>query len=283
MTQAITRYFHLNWNVPINFSKPTRQITHIMHVVAVETFAVIKYVIPYAFSWWIEEKFSKKLISLPLPQTIEKARFNAKLFLYAPFNWQKNQSYTPILLLHGDHSHPYTLHHLAQVASKTHSGPIFSLYIPNLHHDSDFNEQTAFIDTVISTIENVIRDNGGIFKGILAAGHSKGAMLLVARQFYSDEPSKILRTFAVAGPLKNEENCFTDPLKSIFENITQKIKQYTERKFYQIIPKNDWTCSYKAMAVRPDENCYFVPGMHVSGLYSRKTRKLFKKFLAPVT
>ena len=56
------------------------------------------------------------------------------------------------------------------------------------------------------------------------------------------------------------------------------MKEFPERKFYQVIPENDWT-EPKAMIVRPQENCYSVPGMHLSGLYEKETENLFKEFL----
>ena len=281
MSSAISQYLQqlrFDWRLSI-LIRPVQKSAHILHIVVTEAFATLRHVIPCAISWWIKEKYRKDIISVSFPLTINKVKSNAQLFLHSPLNVKKNENCTPILFIHGDHSHPYTLHHLAQIAEKNHSGPIFSLYIPAIHHDSHFKEQVAFLGFIISVIENMIKEKGGIFNGILAAGHSKGAMLLAGYQFHSDAPSKILRSFAVAGPLKNEENCFTEPLKTIFETVCQKIEKYRERKFFQIIPKNDWTAPYKAMAVRPEEHCYLVPGMHLSGLYSRKTTKLFKKFL----
>lgn len=256
-----------------------RRVRDRAYIIVTEAFAVFWHVLPCAISWWIREKFGKKIRACSLPFIIGQTRSTAKLFLYAPLDLKNDKTCVPVLFLHGDYGHPYTLHHLGKIALKNHPGPVFTLYMPNMSKQSHFAEQASFINNVIGHIRKMVENEGGTFEGILAVGHSKGAMLLVERQFSAENPSEILRTFAVGGALRNEENCFQGPLRATFDQLHQQIEKHSDRTFFQVIPKKDWSAPYKAMAVRPHEHCYSVPGMHLSGLYSKETKFLFKQFL----
>jgi len=268
-----------SWHDQFYFAKLIKQIIVTIDIIATETFANFRHVLPNAVSFWLDEIFYKKFSCFSFQLNFEKTQSVAKLFLYAPLKLKKNEHCTPVVFLHGDYGYPFTLHHLARLAANQPSRPIYNLYMPHIHRDADFKEQGAFIDRVISGIEKDVKDQGGIFDGVLAVGHSKGAMLLISRQFSAVENPKILRTFAVGGPIRDVDNCFSDELKKALNDTLIRIQQYTKRKFFQVIPKNDWSSPFKAMAVRSHEHCYVVPGMHLSGLYSSETTMLFKKFL----
>lgn len=263
-----------------SFVNSAQKFAEIVHIVAVEAFANFRYVTPNAASWYLNDCFNPKITSFPISVTVDKIEVAAKLYLYGPLDLKQNEKYAPVLLVHGDYGHPFTLNHLAKIALKRQDTPVFTLYIPEIHHDEHFSEQGILIDSVIDRIKHMIEDQGGIFEGILAAGHSKGGMLLIDRQFSSENPF-ILRTFAVGAPLDTDENHFEEPLRTILRNLVHKIQKCIDRKFFQVIGENDWVAPRKAMAVRPDEHCYLVPGMHLSGLYSIETEDLFERFLCP--
>lgn len=277
---AISQFIQSVGSWPTNFVRATRKIVHVIHIIAVETLATLRFILPAALKWWYKRNFSQKLFPYSVELTKDKVTTKARLYLHGPLVVEKEKKHNPILLVHGDYSHPYTMLHLAKIAKKESCGPVFSLYIPTIHQEDHFNDQAALIEEAIDKIENLIIEQNGVFDGIFGVGHSKGAMLLVERQF-STTPSKIAKTFLIACPLKasGHEPSLQEPLKSIIEQSYERIKTAHDRKFVQIVPKNDWCSSYDAMVARPDEYCYVVPGMHLSGLYSRKTSKLFTKFI----
>jgi hypothetical protein len=43
----------------------------------------------------------------------------------------------------------------------------------------------------------------------------------------------------------------------------------------QIVPERDWNASQESMKVRPTTDCYSSPGMHLSGLYTKKTSSIY--------
>lgn len=278
----LSHFLTTSWNFPFLVVREIGKAVRVAHIIAVETFATLTHILPAALKWWIKDNFYREFSRYSLELQVGNVKTSAKLYLHQKLNIEENHLYHPFLFVPGDHSHPYTLLHFAQIVKNSSNDPIFSLHIPCMHRDEDFPLHAALIDQALNKIESLIVERKGIFNGVVAVGHSKGAMLLVERQFASDQPSKISRTFCVAGPIKETQHAqiFQEPLKSIFDKVCQNIRQHQERKFIQIIPQNDWIAPYETMAVRPNEYCYTVPGMHLSGLYAKKTSKLFTKFLS---
>jgi predicted esterase len=273
-------------NASFNFIPAVRQssrkIWQLVKILVIETFATLRYVLPAALVWLIREKYTKAFSIYSFSLSIEGIQTKARLYQHGPLAVEENKHYQPILFIHGDYGHPFTLVHLADIANSHSKTPVFSLYIPSIHQDKLFLQQAALIDRIIDKMESLIVERKGIFNGVFAVGHSKGAMLLAQKQFDSEASKKIAKTFSIAGPLNADDqyHCFQEPLKSIFAKVHQKILLHKERKIIQVIPENDWIAPYEVMAVRPEEHCYTVPGMHLSGLYSKKTAELFKSFLA---
>lgn len=179
-----------------------------------------------------------------------------------------------MLFVHGDYGHPFTLLHLAKIAESLGKGPVFSLHLPKGYDVKLYDAHAAAVDKVIDKIEQVVKENGGIFSGIYGVGHSKGAILLVDRQF--TDQTKIAKTFSIAGRLRAFGG---ESLKDALERIFRNIQLYPDRPLFQVIPEADRNAPYEAMAVRPDEHCYTVPGMHLSGLFAKETSQLFGVFL----
>jgi len=271
ISQSVQGY----WKDPSILLQKGGKISRILHAIAVETFATFRHVIPAALKWWFREVFTDEFFIYSFSSP--RVHVRAKLYQHGPLDIKENESCHPILFVHGDYGHPFTLLHLADMAKKVSKNPVFSLYIPSMHNDQQFRNQAVLIDEVIEKIESLVKEQKGIFSGVFAVGHSKGAMLVVERLFDLDSP-KIAKAFSIAGPLQEVDECFQEPLKTIFKDLSHKINFHKERKVVQIIPDNDWLVPYHAMAIRPDDDCYSVPGMHLSGLYSIKTSELFKRF-----
>lgn len=256
-------------------------VTHKIHVFVMEANAIFGYVFPAAVQWWISRVITKKIGFYPIELTVEGKAIKASLYYYKELNIVSGKKTTPILLMHGDHSHPYTMSHLAEIAQKSKKGPVFSLYLPSSADDKLFAAQTALIGTVIDKIEAIVKKNKGIIEGIKAVGHSKGGMLLANRLFKAKKQPRITSLFAIATRLYSPKDDFTckEPLKSIVNTIYRRIFAHPERSLIQIVPKDDWNAPQKGMKVRPCRDCFEVSGSHLSGLYSSFTSDLFSLFV----
>lgn len=251
-----------------------------IHIVAVEAFAVCWHVVPAAVSWWIKRHITHELTMYSFEVVKNKVHTQAYLYLHGSLKVQEGVHYTPLLLAHGDHSHPYTMLHLAQLAQKKLKAPVFSLQLPWIHDDERFEANAQLIEQSLDKIQALVQESGGIFEGVIGAGHSKGAIMLAEREFAVDSSLRIKKTCAIAGPLnaiEGDKN-YPTPLGSILRRLFHSIHSHPERALMQIIPDDDWNVPYSSMAVRPDKHCYTVPGMHLSGLYAEGTSTLFDQF-----
>jgi hypothetical protein len=169
--------------------------------------------------------------------------------------------------------------HLGDASQKT-GRPTFSLYIPRVANDAKFNQHNEFLGLTIEKIRALVEAEGGVFSGVIGAGHSKGA-ILIAHRFFADSDDRIKSICAINGRLKvpREEDCSHNDLKMIVKRVYQGILKHPEKPLTQIVAKDDWNASRESMAVRPQERCYIVPGMHLSGLYTDATRAHFSDFL----
>jgi hypothetical protein len=246
---------------------------NVIDIIATEAKAALRYVLPSMITWIWRKYICHEIQTIPLQATIDKVTKVAYLNIHGNI---KDKNASPVLFSHGDHSHPCTLLHLADIAQKA-GQPTFSLYIPGV----DNNEHVAFHDALlkqaIDQIESLAKDK---FIGILGVGHSKGAILLAQREFVALDP-RIKATCSIAGRLNilNESDTPDKDLITIVKTIYEGILKHPEKPLMQIIPREDWNAPYEAMAVRPHQYCYLVPGMHLSGLYSPETREHFSQLL----
>jgi len=108
------------------------------------------------------------------------------------------RSTRPLLLLHGDRGHPCTTLHLADIAEKLQYGPIFSLHMP---YEEGYSEiSRALLKQAINLIEQLITDKEGSFDGIIAVGHSKGA-IQAAHQAFVEKDERIKSLISIIGLL----------------------------------------------------------------------------------
>lgn len=252
----------------------------LLKILATESFAVLRHVLPASISWIWRKSITQDIRTIPLQVTIEKVTKVAYLNIHGTLSsMQKNQKITPVLLCHGDFGHPYSMLHLSDLAQKK-GLPTFSLYIPDIHKNTDNEMHDLILRKAIDKIEELVRTKKGEFLGILGTGHSKGAILLAQRQFVVLD-TRIKAVCSIAGRLNAEgkEDGEHEGLRKLVKKIYQAIIRNPHLPLVQIVPKEDWNAPQESMVARPNDHAYSVPGMHLSGLYSRETKDLFSGFL----
>lgn len=265
------------WNLAADDNSFFRKAAKVINILATETYATCRYVLPASITWvW------RKYICNDI-KTIEIKAENTNRYAYLNIHGKlpsiNNKKVHAVLLTHGDFGHPYTMLHLADIAHKQ-GIATFSLYIPGVENNQQFEVHNELLKQSIDKIETLIRKNNGNFSGILGAGHSKGSILLAQRQFVNLDP-RIKAMCAIGGRLNipNEKDPSDQYLVGIVKNIYKSIINNPEKPLVQIVPDEDWCVSQEAMAVRPNDHCYSVPGMHLSGLFKTETRNHFTLFI----
>ncbi len=239
-------------------------------IIASEAFAVITSVCPAIIRW----SFRKYISGDIKTYSITADKVNDIAYLNSHGKIEDNDSIA--LFLHGDHSHPLTMLHLADLA-KQKKMTVFSLYIPKCHEDK-FDSDNSLIENAIKKIEQIVQIENLKIK---AVGHSKGAILL-AKNYCTQDTSKIHAACAIAGRLKVPEDkiipedleSFYKQIKTIETNIVQKPKL----AIVQIIPQDDWMVPQTEMGAA-NRNCNIVHGMHLSVLFETETYDLCSTFL----
>lgn len=229
----------------------TRNMNRILIIVE-EALTVLSCVCPAAFRWVVTKYMWNEIETVEI---IGNKKITAYLNFHGHFpKFEFNEAITPVLFCHGDHSHPLTLLHLADLA-KPKGRVVFSLYLPHCHEDEDGCAQSdLLLDYAIHKIKKFVKNRGGKFNGILGIGHSKGAILLANRQFVHHD-LRIKATCSIAGRLSvcEETKGLPQEFEMFIKRIAKNIKNYPQEKLMQIIPENDWNASYASMAVRPEK------------------------------
>lgn len=253
-----------------------KRTAEVIHILATEIHATLRYVLPNAVSWVWRKYVCNEIRTIEIKA--EKAQRVAYLNIHGTLPSTLEGKAHAVVLCHGDHGHPYSMLHLADIAQRERL-PTFSVHIPGTHNNQQFEGHNDLLRQAIDKIETLLENRSGL-GGILGVGHSKGAILLAQRQFVNLD-QRIKAVCAIGGRLNvpYDSDCPDKILAGIVRNIYQGILGQPERPLMQLVPVNDWNASQEAMAVRPNDHCYSVPGMHLSGLFTSETRQHFTHFL----
>lgn len=214
---------------------------------------------------WLYRSLAGQITSFPLKATVDKTTQVATLYLH---NSPKGTS--PLLLLHGDHGHPFTTLHLADLAAKHHIGPIFSLHMP---YEEGFSPASrSLLKQAIDKIEQIVSSQGS-FSGLVAIGHSKGA-IQSAHQAFVEKDARIKSVISIAGRLKvvssSDKPCHAK-LKSTVDAICEAVGKNPHIPLYQIAAENDWCVPLEAVVVRQDNSLVVSGASHMNVLYREET------------
>lgn len=254
------------------FSSILKKCAHFSVIFASESYATFRHVFPASIAWLWRKYVQREIRTI----RIKKNKKTAYLNIHGQFPQIKHgEEVTAVLLSHGDYGHPYTMLHLADEA-KTGGMLTFSLYIPGLQETRHFESYNSLLEKALDEIDAIIKVHNGKFKGIVGVGHSRGSILFAHRQFVNLDP-RIKVTCAIGGRLNDtdEESNFDIDLKSVVKAICRGITNNPALPVVQIVPEKDWCVPQEAMKVRAHEQCYSVPGMHLSALFKSETRGHF--------
>lgn len=256
-----------------SYSKPG-----FLRILATESYANLRYILPACVKWAWQKYVKNEIHTLAFDVTVGNVTKVAYLNIHGTLPERQEMKVFPVILSHGDFSHPFTMLHLADLAKKK-GLPTFSIYIPGVHNNENHALHNAVLEKSIEKIQGIIQPLG-VFGGALCAGHSKGAIMLAEQQFVNLD-TRIKAVCAIGGRLNiPDDQDVEDPfLIPIVKGIYQGIMSHPELPIMQIVAEEDWNASRESMMVRPHDHGYIVPGMHLSGLFVNETRHHFSAFL----
>jgi hypothetical protein len=248
-----------------------------IRIVWTEAFCTLTKILPNALCWWYRKVISHEISSFSL--TDVKINSVALLNLHGKIDKETNGK--ALLLLHGDHGHPYTMLHLADAAKKEFKGAVFSLYLP---YSDEFPENhRQLFKQAVDKIEKLLKENERGFQGLLVVGHSRGGIESAYSAFVEKEP-RIAAVISIAGRLKIDEEsrktCHPN-LQSTVDKIYEAILTNPHIPLYQIAAEKDWNAPVEATAVRLSQDyCHIIKGaMHLNVLFYRETVEALTQFV----
>lgn len=239
--------------------------------------ANITCILPNALSWGYRTLWAKSVQSYTLSVSTGTTTKTAHLFAHSLEDLERpNVPISAILLLHGDHSHPLTMLHLADIA-KAQGKTVFSVHLP--YEDGNPASHRSLLKKSINKIDQIISKNGGKLSHLLLSGHSRGAMEAANEAFVENNP-KVNGVISIAGRFKvikpSSRPCRAS-LEPSIHALWEKLRMRNLRvPFYQIAAKNDWCMDPEASIVRRDHSHLYVDASHLGVINHPETLKQFK-------
>jgi hypothetical protein len=269
----------LHQYLPEQVSQKLAKAHWIARVVFMEVYADFRHVIPLGLRWLYQRTVSQGISAYPLRASADKAAATASLYLHGALDVAKDQEVKPVLLVHGDYSHPFTLLHLAELAKRETPSPVFSLFIPGLQQHDRAEEHSHLIELAITKIQEMVKTEKGVFRGVIGVAHSRGT-LHFAHRLLVRQDKRIDSVFAVGGRfhIPEEDTTCAESWKPFVRQISEAIQRKgKEPPLLSIIPEDDWNAPEEAMSKGLTHR--HVSGSHLSGLYQPETSAHFLQFL----
>lgn len=263
--------------------------------------ANLTYALSNSIKWLYQSVIKKQIASFPLelksnlPPTkiplLTRALYGATTSLYGktPFLYLhsrpkreiEKEEVNAVLFLHGVHGHPHSMLHLADLAQKKTNGFIFSLYLP--YNQAQPEVHRDYLKQALDKIELIANERQSKLKGIVAVGHSLGAIESSFQAFVNKDP-RIISVISIAGRLRvvpSKEMPCKDYLKPTVDSVFQGLQELPELPLYQIVAGKDWNAPLEATAIRPEDHCCHIVknARHLNVLYHKETKKKFCDFL----
>lgn len=236
-------------------------------------------VIPNAGSWAYRTFWTGSIRSYTLENTAGKV---AHLFVHGSMAANQISPMHAVLLLHGDHSHPCTMLHLADVA-KLQGKAVFSISLP--YDDNHPENHRSLLDQGIEKIRHIAEEQK-IPLDLKLIGHSRGALEAASATYEMNYP-EISGVIAIAGRFRimdqTDRPCRESLAPSVHAIWTKlQPSQPLDVPFYQIAAMRDWCIDTEASIVRKDQPYYYVDAQHLSVLYHLDTIDQINNWIAHV-
>jgi len=205
-----------------------------------EAWATLYHVLPQAIKW----------VYLRVTGQITAHDLSGGATLYVhTMAAQINETALPVLLAHGDHSHPLTMLHLAQALSDR---PVYSIYIPDSEPTIGMGAMTRAIDKVSDFV-------GG--RQIFGIGHSKGGTYLAYQKYVSCD-ERLAKVMGIGSRYRVDRSCKPE-IRDFVSSLESSIPD-NRQDIIQMFPVRDWCMSRDSLA---RGNTFDVHGSHLSALF----------------
>lgn len=230
-------------------------------------------IIPNALSWAYRSWWTGSITSYTF--TADKV---AHLFVHGEVIPSADGQVHAVLLLHGDHSHPLTMLHLADLAQQE-GKTVFSVHLP---YDDECPENHRALLRNCFTKMQQLADEKGACLDVKTIGHSRGA-LEGASMAYECEESTISGVIAIAGRFKvispSDRPC-RESLQPSVQAVWQRLcRPQLPVPFYQIAAAEDWCMDPEASIVRPDQPYATVDASHLGVIYHPNTLEQVRSWI----
>ena len=87
-----------------------------MQIIATESFATFRHVLPCAIKWWIRKNITRGISAYLFKSVENNVETKGTLYLHGELNIVPGEEFQPLLFIHGDYGHPFMLLHLIDIA-----------------------------------------------------------------------------------------------------------------------------------------------------------------------
>lgn len=238
-------------------------------------------ILPNALKWvyrsWCSRTLTCHSLAIQEGTTIK----TGNLFVHGAIQ-QRPGNLPALLLLHGDHSHPLSMLHLADIAAKE-GRAVFSVHLP--YDDAHPEGHRSLLSQSIDKIQALIAEKGGRLSNLLLAGHSRGALEAAHEAFVVNNP-KVSGVIAIAGRFKvitpSERPCrlsLEASVNAVWEKIGN-VNQHLRVPFYQIGATRDWCMDPETSIVRTDHKHLEVDTGHLGVVNHPSTLQRFREWVS---
>lgn len=235
--------------------------------------------LPNAISWAYRTQWTGSISSSTFQTAAGKT---AHLFAHSNLVPRADGKVSAVLLLHGDHAHPFSMLHLGDIAEAK-GRAVFSVSLP--YDDLDPKSHRSLLQKSIRKIEKMIIAKGGTLSDLVLAGHSRGA-LEAANEAYVARNPKIGSVVAIAGRFQviepSQMPC-RESLKPSVNAVWERVHDTSQKldvPFNQIAAMRDWCIDPEASIVRWDHNYRIVDAGHLGVIYHPDTLNQFREWVA---
>lgn len=234
------------------------------------------HLLPSACNWIYHLKIKKDIQSYPLKDNTGKTAI-----LYEHGGWTSATEEEPILILHGLYAHPLIMLHLSKLVKTIHKGPVFDFYIS--YDQIDPTRHRGLLTQAINSIEQMVKKKNSHLKGIIAIGHSMGAIEAAYKAFVEKDP-RISSVISIAGPLKEIQlgaGSSRSRLQESLKTLGTAIQAHPNIPIYQIVGRHDWNASLDSTLVRRTPGSYYIieDAMHFNILFKKELYKKLREYL----
>lgn len=247
-------------------------------IITKEISATITFIVPSTVKWVFKRHISKQIACTP----IDHPGFRrAYLFRHRGSTVPSNKP--ALLFLHGNPGHPMTMLHFVESIAKEYQTEIFLLGLP--YNNQNPASHNFLFTKALDEIKSFCEKNSQVFNGVIAIGHSRGAIEACYQAFVANE-DRIKAIISIAGRLRicdsHDKQCHPS-LKPVIHTIYENILKHDHIPLYQIVAEDDWNAPLKETRVRSMTSHVIEKAHHLNILFYNETLRKFHEIIKLTT